>query len=645
MVHKVKKIIKPIKPNPIHAKNTDGLSSSENTDRLNLAIQNKVNTFILAFLTILFGLTISVIIFALNKGFDITDEGTFLLLFKNVDIYRGGVYNYHIIISKLTNWLNPGILEYRWMTLILTIFSSFILSGGLYIWLNTNYKKYNFHKTFLFIFGFISIGSLIICFCSSITIYMNVLTNSFLIIATGLILYLFSFDAANLIKLKTNIIIIGILGLICGFSFFNKFSTAILQLSAYFLLFILYLKDQKLKHIIIVVLTLGLGCVFGVLIYFSFFQSSGEWLFNFKKEYIMLSDHSPTLLIDKYITDFKLLAKVILKYFSWLILFPIFILWNNYHPFNNKYLINLILLISVGIFIREIYYFNFYRSTFLNSDYQNAMHLTNDWINAYFYIIVILLQLFLLLAIGITKKNALIHLLKINFDKTLIIFLLLITPFLGAIGTANHLFLNVLIHSATWFGVIIILLFYLSEHLKSRIILSLFIIIPSLVTASQIIDGNTFTPYYSFFFNLNKSNVLQQTEDIKGIPRLKGIHVDKKTKTFFLELQQLFKNNNYRKGYPIFGFNMSGVVYLLEGISPGWPYYFNDKERDCKAFEFFELKNNPPIILLADGFPINLELFNTMKMKGINFNDYLLKGEVYFPNKNSMLKVYFPKNY
>jgi len=353
----------------------------------------------------------------------------------------------------------------------------------------------------------------------------------------------------------------------------------------------------------------------------------------------MLSDHSPAIVVNRYISNFTSLAKFILKYFSWLILFPIFIIWNNYYPSyfkqqDNKYLNNFVLFISVLFINYEIYYFKFYRSTFVG-----------NWINAYFYIIVISLQMFLLFAISISKKNISIHFMKINFDKVLIIFLLLITPFLGAIGTANSIFLNVLFHSATWFGVIIILLFYLSEHLKSRIILSLFIIIPSLVTASQIIDGNTFTPYYSIFFNANKSNVFKQTEQVDGITLLEGIYVDKKSKTFYLELQQLLENQNYRKGYPIFGFHMPGVVYLMEGISPGMPYYFNAK-RDCGAFECFKLNNNSPIILLTDENPIINELINTMKMKGINFpDDYLYKGEVYFPNVNSMLKVYFPKKY
>ena len=56
--------------------------------------------------------------------------------------------------------------------------------------------------------------------------------------------------------------------------------------------------------------------------------------------------------------------------------------------------------------------------------------------------------------------------------------------------------------------------------------------------------------------------------------------------------------NNYKKGYPIFGFDIPGIVYALNGISPGMPYYFNKLTRDCRALQRFVLKNNPPIIML-----------------------------------------------
>lgn len=600
--------------------------------------QKKITNGILIILATLLVLIVGTIIISLNKGFDFTDEGGFLLSYRNVDIYRGGIYNYHIIINKLTNWLNPGIIAYRWMSILITIFSSIILTGGFYKWLNANFKGDNLFKNFFFLFCFISIGNFLFFFPGLRTIYNNTLTNLFLQVSTGLILYLFSSEASNL-KSKKNVFILIIIGVLCAFSFFVKFPTGILQVTIYLIIFFLYLKKQRLKEKFILFFTLCVGTAMGIVLYFIFFQDLNEWYFNFRKEYNMLSDHSSNILLKAYVFEVLSLIKFSFKHFSWLLIFPIIILIKKYfilkyNSKKNKFLWVLFLFLSIALLSYQFYYFEFYRSTFANS----------KWINAYFYIILIAFQISLLLTFGLTTKMLTKDSFKNKSNEILIIFLLIITPFIGALGTANPIFLNSLGHSATWFGVIVILSFYLSNYVNRNLVISIFIIIPSLVTTLQIVDGNLYVPYYSVF-NQNKSNFFQQNEQIKNIHLLDGIYVDVKTKEFLIELNYVLNENNYRKGYPIFGFHIPGVIYLLEGTSPGVPYYFN-KARDSRAFESFEHENNPPIIMVTKENPINDELLNIMENKGINFPDaYLLKGEVYFPNTNSLLKVYFPQNY
>jgi hypothetical protein len=142
---------------------------------------------------------------------------------------------------------------------------------------------------------------------------------------------------------------------------------------------------------------------------------------------------------------------------------------------------------------------------------------------------------------------------------------------------------------------------------------------------------------------MNKSNVFQQTEQVDNVPQLNGIYVDIKTKTFLIELKQILKENNFRKGYPIWGYYIPGVVYLLDGTSPGVPYYYNAK-RDLRSFECFRRDNDHPIIIDSSRMPIDNDLLKIMNVKGITYPDnYSLKGEVYFPSMDSMLKIYFPK--
>ena len=596
----------------------------------------KSNTKPLIFyLAILNIIIIAVILKSLNKGFDITDEGGFLLSYQNVDIYRGGIYNYHIIINKLTRFLNPGIIEYRFITLILTMISSLVLSFGFYKWGRFKYSKTNIYLSFIFIFSFISIGNFLIYFSGLQTIHNNTLTNFILQVNTGLILFLLSFHPKGLVKSKINILILLIIGILCAFSFFIKFSTGIIQVVVYQIFIYIYFKKRPSNNKYFLSSILLVGFFIGLLLYFSFFQRFNEWRFNFRNEYLMLPDHSPLMLLNTYINDILYFFKFFLKYFSWLLFFPAINIANKLYPnyFNFLYrkpFFNIFLIISFIIFSYEIYYFNFYRSTFA----------TSPWINSYFYIIIICFIFLLLFSFLYNDKL----LTKINyFHEILILLILAITPFIGAIGTANPIFLNVLSHAAPWFCIILVLFFYISKYIDNKIILSLFIIFPATITASQIIDGNIFKPYFSIF-NFNKSNYFDQNQEVRELPRLKNINIDIKTKKFLLELNHIFKKNNFKNQYPIFGFHLPGIVYLLGGTSPGMPYYFNAK-RDNNAFKAYKDINKLPVFLITEDNPINSELLMIMKNKGINFpENFSYKGEVYFPYRNVNLKVFFPKS-
>lgn len=599
----------------------------------------KAISYVNIILGALFIVICAVIVVTLNRGFDITDEGGFLLSYENIEIYRGGIYNYHIIINKLTNWLDPGIIEYRWMSFAITILSSFILAYGFHKWVKCNFEQSVLFKNFLFSFLFLSIGNFLFYFPGLHTIYNNTLTNFFLQGSTGLLLYILAEEPLQLLRSGKRLIILSLIGVLCAFSFFVKFPTGILQTIAYFTILFLYFKKPNLRRKFIIPLWFLFGVLLGVFIYFIFFQSPSEWYYYFRKEYIMLSDHSSGLILKNYLFEVYSLVKFCIKYFFWLLTIPAWIIIKKHFKLNFRSktgrLIEGFLILVLGLlFIFELYYLEFHRSAFLNW----------PWRNAYFYIIIICLQLSIIFS-GIYPK-VLAHLKKIKLDYkiSLILLLMLVTPFIGAFGTANPIFLNSLGHAAPWFVVIIIFSIFLFRYYNTKLVLVFFVLVPSLFTTSQIIDGNLFIPYYSIF-NKNKSNFFEQTEKVEEIGLMEGVFVDKKTKKFLIELNNILEENKFRKGYPIFGFHMPGVIYLMEGVSPGVPYYFN-KDRDINAIQGAEIENQPPVIMVTEESPINPALLKTIREKGIIFpEDYLLQGEVYFPNSDSILKVYFPKSF
>lgn len=608
-----------------------------------MTINKIINKFNLILLSSLLLLTTVVLVLSIYRGIDFGDEGFALLSYRNVDIYRGGLFNFNIIVTKFTSWLHPGIIAYRWYSLILTELSSLILSYSFYKWLKCNYIERYFAPNFLFVFCFISIGNLLHYFCTISSISYNTLINFTLQTATGFVLYVFSHKAEHISSLK-NIVILFTISILCVFGFFEKITTGLLQFITYIIMFMVFVKNENIKIKLITISSLISGCIIGFIIYFAFFQGYNEWILNLKKEILMHPEHSAKGMINSYIGNLRSLLFFILYHEIWVLIFPIYIIAYKLLPtglifLKNRYLQYFTVAISVLFFVYQSYKYKFFRSVFIEQ-------YSNMWIDAYFYIIIILFLLSILISINIAKKSINIWQ-RIRYpNKNMILLLLLITPFLGVVGTANTIFLNMLLHLAPWFALIILLLSELSKHYRSMFILSIFIILPGIVTVSQIIDGNLFTPYYSVF-NENKSDFFKQTESVTELPLLDGVMVDNKTKTFLITLHSILNKNNYKKKYPIICVYMAGVVYLMEGISPGGPFYNNwDNLADSTTFSTYDKQNLPPIILASDTEPLRKQFIHSMLNNGIVFpDDYIVKDEVYYPNTNSILKVYFPKKY
>ena len=107
-------------------------------------------------------------------------------------------------------------------------------------------------------------------------------------------------------------------------------------------------------------------------------------------------------------------------------------------------------------------------------------------------------------------------------------------------------------------------------------------------------------------------------------------------------MKKLFDKYNFQKGYPIFGFYIPGIVYLLDGISPGVPLYLNE-DNDCRAIQHFKISGKPPVVILSEKRPITKEVLKSLRDVNILFpEEYLLIGEVSDP-AGILFKVYFPK--
>ena len=603
-----------------------------------MIILNKSTSFyVLCYLALVLLAIFFVIFLTLKHGYDITDEGYFLLDYKNVKIYRGGIHNYHIVITKLTDWFNPGVIEYRLMTFILTLISSITLSIGSATWILTNYKIGNKNRFLVINFCMISIGNFLSYFTGFQIIHNNTLSNFFLQSITGIVLYLFSWNKFSSAINRKYLFYLLLLGVFIGFNFFIKFTSSILLLFTITLCLMVYYYNETKWNKGLILVSLFSACILGLSIYFVFFQSYSEWIKNFKDAYFMLSDHKPKDILLNYRSSFGSCLFFCAKYFIWMLILPAYILISkkrnksNIHDGKSK-VTKQFLIISILAFIYQSYYFKFYKSV-----YGNPFGI----VNAYMYIIIIFFQISLLIAFKWDRKNLILIGKSNNLKKMTVLLLLFLIPFLGAFGTANSIFLNILIHIAPWFIIVGVLTIELFRYLSTKLSLMFFIIIPCSITFIQIAHGCIYEPF-------NSPGFFKTTELVKELPPINGIYLEKNLKSSLLTLNKVLSKNNYTLGYPIFAYSIPGIVYALGGISPGMPHFFGKEPRDSISMNRFSMITKPPIIFLGQHLPISQPLLAAMNAKKIIFpKEYYLVDSVKFdsPYYKDVLKIYFPKSF
>jgi len=133
-------------------------------------------------------------------------------------------------------------------------------------------------------------------------------------------------------------------------------------------------------------------------------------------------------------------------------------------------------------------------------------------------------------------------------------------PFLGAIGSANYIFLSMPYSLAPWFALFVLILRVMSGSRWRRLIGLVGAAALCVLCAAQISAGALGAPY-----RLN-TGLAGQTEPTEiGSPP---------TSAFFRQLRAMAASNGFRPGDDVLAFlDMPGIVFALGGRSPGLPRY------------------------------------------------------------------------
>src|SRR5258706_7135640 len=116
--------------------------------------------FVSYILILLLSIQLGFFIWAINRGFDFTDEAYGYLGFKNPEEIHGAGTYYSVIFSAFFGWMNVSIIKVRIIRLLLLLLCGSVFAFGLLKWWNRKASISVAHRINLFLF--ILIGSLLI---------------------------------------------------------------------------------------------------------------------------------------------------------------------------------------------------------------------------------------------------------------------------------------------------------------------------------------------------------------------------------------------------------------------------------------------------------------------------------------------------
>ena len=549
----------------------------------------------IAYLLIFFYFLI-ITIWGLNKGIDFTDEGYLILGVQKNQETLLGLSNYFAIFKLLFFWINPTLLNLRILNFILAIISAFIFFKGLHCYLGKKRKTW-------FWFIIILIGNIIPISNSVVILSYNSLGAYFLLTALGFFLHDISGSTpkAPIFKILS--------GLFLSFVFLIKIPSLILLI---FLLFIYPISNRNkcFKSNSISIFYYLLGFFLGLCIFLLKYGSLQDLYLSIVDEFQILNNAKGGHDTSALLMGLMNLVIISLKY-----------------VIGISFLLSLFFLIkkikqkSKRVFISALFklLFTVYFLRFFSTESRDASP---------YYILVLSTLLYALLNSLFNKEKIYFEIKKISVG--LILFLM---PFLLAFGTNNNLISNAINLLPSWIALLALLNSNFTIELKSFFLFLFF----------------SFSPYFFYYHYVvnphRKCNLTSQTLLLNN----SKIKIDRLSHKNINLLKQKLTENGFKKGDPIITlFKLPGLIYLLEGTSPGSSL----SAWDSKYIDIFLSKLKQTKIRYEKSYlilttKIGQKTINKLNKSGINYpEEYEFKGNFKLYSKSKKrhnVKLYVHK--
>ena len=210
--------------------------------------------------------------------------------------------------------------------------------------------------------------------------------------------------------------------------------------------------------------------------------------------------------------------------------------------------------------------------------------------------------------------------------------LLFVMPYAGVMGTGNPIYYNILYHLQHWFCLVLLATAGLWAWRHTRLPLAFLAVMGVAVAQAQFWSGAVGAPYRF------DGSLMDQTTLVQGIPRLAGVRLSPRMAKGMAELKALVEPYRDESGeLLILGFyDMVGIVYALDARSPGYMWYHaslakHEKETQQGILRAAKDELRRAVVLVNDELPESL--LSTLREQGCDFpGGYVRIGEVDFPD-------------
>jgi hypothetical protein len=573
-------------------------------------------------------ITVVFLAWASDRGFDITDEGFYLLAGQFPEEFLARTTSFCIYSSVIQKQLNNDVVWLRLIGLSLILVSSLLLHIGCFKLLSFLDRGWWEHiRVKICTLFFMLSGGLVYYAWFLCTPSYN-LWNAFGL--TGSCGFFF----IGLATLRSRKSFLGsgvwffLAGLLVGLSLLVKWPTGVVLVFLYSLCLVLWPGISVHQRLTLVSLVIS-GIIIWLGIHFLLMEPFRGWLKTTTNGFETVQLLGGGQEVGSILRYFRECIYLVFRSFKdfWPFHFALFVGFMMTHVFRHRVRERSwwlsVLIVSVFVVVAwKAYTLKYYLGGMVQGHIVGLMLFYVAW----FFILASTagLSLWFLRDQRVGRK--------LNASRSLILASLVLgaLPFAGALGTGNPIFHNTVFNMTPWFGLLLFLLAFISKLHRSNAILLGGILTITIFVSIQVVSAGVFAPY-----RLNTGILEQKVETEIGSPSTR-VKLDPITGEFFVKMQSLASNNGFRPGDDVLAFfDLPGVVFALGGRSPGNPWFLGCGYKGARAFAEKALSLVPPerlkkafILETSD----SAECIPDLAKFGINFpGDYILCGELTIP--------------